>query len=62
VINGFPENFRNGHLFSIYRYKLIHGRIYLGSRPPSPPIIRLLIYDQSGTLVTEKKLEVTYES
>jgi hypothetical protein len=62
LINGLPENFRNGHLFSIYRYKLVHGRIYLGSRPPSQPIIRVLIYDQSGTLVIEEKLEVTHES
>jgi hypothetical protein len=62
VTNGLPDNYRNGHNFSIYRYKPIHGRIYLGSRALSPSAIKLLIYDQAGNLVTEKILEVTHES
>jgi hypothetical protein len=62
LINGLPENFRNGYRFSVYQHRLIHGRVYLGSRPTSPPTIRILIYDQSGTLMKEKRLEVSYES
>jgi hypothetical protein len=62
LIKGIPENFRSGHTFSIYRYKLIHGRIQLGSPSVSPSAIKVLIYDQKGTLVTEKNLEVTQES
>jgi hypothetical protein len=62
LANGLPENFRSGYAFSIYRYKLIHGRIQLGSPSISPSAIKVLIYDQSGTLVTEKNLEVTHES
>jgi hypothetical protein len=62
LINGLPENFRSGHAFSIYRSRLIHGRIQLGSPSISPSAIKVLIYDQSGTLVTEKNLELTHES
>jgi hypothetical protein len=62
LINGLPENFRSGYAFSIHRYKPIHGRIQLGSRSISPSAIKILIYDQSGTLVTEKNLEVTPQS
>jgi hypothetical protein len=62
LINGLPENYRSGHAFSIYRYRIIHGRIQLGSPSMSPSAIKVLIYDQSGTLVAEKNLEVTHES
>jgi hypothetical protein len=62
LINGLPENFRNGYRFSIHQYRLIHGSVYLGSRSSSPPTIRILIYDPSGTLMKEERLEVSYES
>jgi hypothetical protein len=62
LINGLPENFRNGYRFSLYQHRLIHGRVNLGSNSASPPTIRILIFDPSGTLLKEQRLEVSYES
>ena len=58
LTNGVPENFRNGQHFSLSRNKLIQGRIQLGSGSPSPAAIKVLIYDQSGTLAIERLFEV----
>ena len=62
LINGIPENFRKGHLFSLTKHKLIQGKIPLGSELSSPSAVRVLIYDEAGTLIKEGTFEVPQES
>ena len=60
VVNGFPENYRNGQVFMIQRFKPIQGRFNLGPGSGSPSTIRVLIYDQSGVIILQKDFEVSY--
>ena len=62
LINGIPENFRSGHAFSITRHKLIQGKIHVGLDSPPPLGVKVLIYDQAGTLIKERSFEVPQES
>jgi len=59
VVNGFPENYRNGQVFTIQRFKPVQGRFNLGQSLESPSSIRVLIYDQSGAILLQKDFEVT---
>jgi uncharacterized coiled-coil protein SlyX len=59
VINGFPENYRNGQVFTIQRFKPIQGRFNLGQSLESPSSVRVLIYDQSGAIILQKDFEVS---
>jgi hypothetical protein len=59
VVNGFPENYRNGQVFTIQRFKPIQGRFNLGQSLESPSSIRVLIYDQSGAIILQKDFEVS---
>jgi hypothetical protein len=59
VVNGFPENYRNGQVFTIQRFKLIQGRFNLGQSLESPSSVRVLIYDQSGAIILQKDFEVS---
>jgi len=62
LINGIPENFRKGHLFSLTKHKLIQGKIPLGSDSSYPSAVKVLIYDEAGTLIKEWTVEVPQES
>ena len=59
VVNGFPENYRNGQVFTIHRLKPIQGRFNLGQSLESPSSVRVLIYDQSGAIILQKDFEVS---
>jgi hypothetical protein len=60
VVNGFPENYRNGQVFTIQRFKPIQGRFNLGQSLESPSSVRVLIYDQAGAIILQKDFEVSY--
>jgi len=60
VVNGFPENYRNGQVFTIQKFKPIQGRFNLGQSLESPSSVRVLIYDQSGAIILQKDFEVSY--
>ncbi|HYQ60464.1 MAG TPA: hypothetical protein VEP29_05400, partial [Desulfatiglandales bacterium] len=59
TVNGFPENYRNGQVFTIERFKPIQGRFNLGQSLESPSSVRVLIYDQSGAIILQKDFEVS---
>ena len=59
VVNGFPENYRSGQVFTIQRFKPIQGRFNLGQSLESPSSVRVLIYDQSGAIMLQKDFEVS---
>jgi uncharacterized coiled-coil protein SlyX len=59
VVNGFPENYRSGQVFTIQRFKAIQGRFNLGQSLESPSSVRVLIYDQSGAIMLQKDFEVS---
>lgn len=59
VVNGFPENYRQGQAFTIHRFKPIHGHFNLGPGAETPSSVRVLIYDPSGTIILQKDFEVT---
>jgi uncharacterized coiled-coil protein SlyX len=59
VVNGFPENYRNGQVFTIQRFKPIQGRFNLGQSLESPSSVRVLVYDQSGAIILQKDFEVS---
>jgi len=60
LVNGFPENYRNGQVFTIQRFKPIQGRFNLGPGTETPTSVRVLIYDPSGTIILQKDFEVSY--
>ena len=60
VVNGFPENYRNGQVFTIQKFKPIQGRFNLGQSLESPSSVRVLIYDQAGAIILQKDFEVSY--
>jgi len=59
VVNGFPENYRNGQGFTIQRFKPIQGRFNLGQGSESPLSVRVLIYDPSGAILLQRDFEVS---
>jgi uncharacterized coiled-coil protein SlyX len=61
VVNGFPENYASGLLFTIQRFKPIQGRFNLGRSLESPSSVRVLVYDQSGAIILQKDFEVSSE-
>jgi hypothetical protein len=62
LVNGIPENFRRGHLFSMTKHKLIQGKIPIGADSSYPSAVKVLIYDEAGTLIKEGFFEVPQES
>lgn len=60
VVNGFPEDYRSGQVFTIQRFKPIQGRFNLGQSEDAPSSVRVLIYDQSGAILLQKDFEVIY--
>ena len=61
VVNGFPENYASGLLFTIHRFKPIQSRFNLGRSLESPSSVRVLVYDQSGAIILQKDFEVSSE-
>jgi uncharacterized coiled-coil protein SlyX len=61
VVNGFPENYGKGQVFTIQRFKPIQGRFNLGQSSESPSSVRVLIYDQTGAIILQKDFEVSGE-
>jgi hypothetical protein len=59
VVNGFPENYRNGEAFTIQRFKPIQGRFNLGQGSESPLSVRVLIYDPLGAIILQRDFEVS---
>ena len=59
TVNGFPENYRNGQVFAIQRFRPIQGRFNLGQSLESPSLVRVLIYDPSGAILLQKDFEVS---
>jgi len=59
VVNGFPENYRNGQVFTIQRFKPFQGRFNLSEGSESPLSVRVLIYDQSGAIILQRDFEVS---
>lgn len=59
VVNGFPENYRTGQVFTIQRFKPIQGRFNLGQSLDIANSVRVLIYDQSGAIILQKDFEVS---
>ena len=57
--NGMPINFRRGLLFLIQRFKPIRGKINLSPNSEQPTSIKILVYDQAGALIVEKRFEVS---
>ena len=56
--DGVPEDFRRGQLFLIQRFKPIEGNFYLSEYADPPSAIKVLVYNQTGTLLLEKEFEV----
>lgn len=59
ALHGFPENYRNGQVFTIQRFKPIQGRFNLGQSLESPSSVRVLVYDPSGAIILQKDFEVS---
>jgi hypothetical protein len=62
LVNGIPENFRRGRFFSMTKHKLIQGKIHIGSDSPYPLAVKVLIYDEAGTIIKEGFFDVPQES
>jgi len=62
IENGVPLNFRRGQPFLIQRFKPYRQRFNVDSNSQLPTAVRILVYDQSGILILEKRFEVTNAS
>lgn len=60
--DGVPVDFRGGQLFLIQRYKPIEGNFYLSARADPPSAVKVLVYNQTGSLLLEKEFEVSDDS
>ena len=57
--DGVPVDFRRGQLFLIQRFKPIQGNFYISSAVDPPSSIKVLVYNQTGTLLLEREFEVS---
>lgn len=62
IENGFPWNFRRGHLFLIKSFKPIHRKFDLLSDSEYPTAVKVLVYDRAGMLILKKEFEVSNAS
>jgi hypothetical protein len=44
------------------KHKLIQGKIHIGPDSPYPSAVKVLIYDEAGTIIKEGFFEVPQES
>jgi hypothetical protein len=56
--NGVPLNYKRGQLFFIKRFKTIRGAYALNSEAEIPSVLKVLVYDEPGTLIFKKEFEV----
>lgn len=59
LLDGVPVDFRRGQLFLIQRFKPIEGNFYLSTYADPPSAIKVLVYNQTGTLLLEREFEVS---
>jgi hypothetical protein len=57
--DGVPVDFRRGQLFLIQRFKPIQGNFFLSSNADPPAAVKVLVYNQTGTLLLEREFEVS---
>ena len=57
--NSVPINFRRGLPFLIQRFKPYHRKFNSDSNNKLPTSIKVLVYNQSGKLILEKRFEVS---
>jgi hypothetical protein len=57
--DGVPVDFRRGQLFLIQRFKPIKGNFFLSTQADPPSAIKVLVYNQTGTLLIEKEFKVS---
>lgn len=57
--DGVPVDFRRGQLFLIQRFKPIQGNFSLSTFVAPPAAVKVLVYNQTGTLLLEKEFEVS---
>jgi len=62
LVNGVPENFKRGQLFLIQRFKPILGKFTFPPDSEWPTMIRVLVYDQAGSIMLDQSFEVSNES
>lgn len=55
---GIPVNYKRGQLFVIKRFKLVHGRFFLGGTRQSPSSLRVFVYDKNGLLLLDRELDL----
>jgi hypothetical protein len=53
--DGLPLNFKLGHLFSIRRFREIQGECFLDPEDRAPTLLKILVYDDSGILITQRE-------
>jgi hypothetical protein len=56
--NGFPVDFQRGQRFVIKRFKTIKSKYALTSPLNEPLIVKILVYDDQGTVIFTKTVEV----
>ncbi|MBW1799525.1 MAG: hypothetical protein JRJ85_02235 [Deltaproteobacteria bacterium] len=56
--NGMPLNYKRGQFFLIQRFKPIRGKFMLHRGKEAPSVVKVLVYDRSGTTILEKEFEV----
>jgi uncharacterized coiled-coil protein SlyX len=56
--DGFPVNYRQGQRFVIKRFKTVKSRYTLSNPLNEPLILKILVYDDEGTLILTKTVEV----
>lgn len=49
--DGVPVDYKSGQAFKVRNYRIIRGRFYLDPETKTPPLLTILAYDASGTLV-----------
>jgi hypothetical protein len=57
-VDGFPEDFRQGQMFLIQRFKPIEGRLPLGEGPDAPTMLEILVYDDAGGIMLQKGFKI----
>jgi hypothetical protein len=60
LINGLPETHKRGQVFLIQRFKLIQGKLTVGSAQDTPTILEILAYDQAGNVIAHKNFKIDH--
>lgn len=60
--NGVPINYKGGQAFKINRFKTVQGRYFLNTEREFPSSLKILVYNEAGTLILEKEFQVDKSS